>query len=302
MRIVKKSLLIQFVVFYILFTFFTYNEKTFAEEQDIPASNLLNKYTKLSKQLYNNQFQRQLYLNSEESPHDLKGEIYAVVDYPFSTFNTSLNNPTHWCDALILNINIKYCHTDTNQGNDILLLNIGKKFKQPLSNTYRLEFKSRKIISTNNYYAAELDSSNGPLGTYAYHIFIEATPLKNGHTFMHFTYAYSFGLTGKLAMKTYLATIGRDKVGFTINGKLPDGNNQYIQGVRGIVERNTMRYYLAIDAYLAGLKLPAENQLEWRLQQWYRSTEQYAIQLHEVELIDYLDMKHSEYERQQIAQ
>jgi hypothetical protein len=119
---------------------------------------------------------------------------------------------------------------------------------------------------------------------------------------MHFTYAYSFGLTGKLAMKTYLATIGRDKVGFTINGKLPDGNNQYIQGVRGIVERNTMRYYLAIDAYLAGLKLPAENQLEWRLQQWYRSTEQYAIQLHEVELIDYLDMKHSEYERQQIAQ
>ena len=66
-----------------------------------------------------------------------------------------------------------------------------------------------------------------------------------------------------------------------------------------MVERNTMRYYLAIDAYLSKLNTPANQQLEQRLQSWYRSTEEYPRQLHEVELNEYLTMKRDEYQRQQ---
>jgi len=278
------------------------NDKSFAAEQNASVVKLLAKYTELSKQLSNNQFHRQLYLNSEESQHDLKGEIYAVVDYPFTTFNSALNNPAHWCDALILNINIKYCHTASNQEGDTLALNIGKKYFQQLEQSYRVEFKYREITSTPNYFSAELDSKSGPLDTYDYRILIEATPLKDGHTFLHFTYAYSFGFTGRIAMQTYLATLGRNKVGFTIDENTANEKPQYIQGVRGVVERNTMRYYLAIDAYLAALKAPSQDQLEQGLQQWYSATEQYARQLHEVERVDYLEMKHLEYQRQQTAQ
>ena len=103
-------------------------------------------------------------------------------------------------------------------------------------------------------------------------------------------------------MQGYLATIGRDKVGFTATGKLANGQPAYIQGVRGVVERNTMRYYLAIDAYLAALAAPPEEQLEKRMQHWYNATDQYARQLHEMERDDYLKMKRSEYQRQQMAQ
>ena len=103
-------------------------------------------------------------------------------------------------------------------------------------------------------------------------------------------------------MKGYLATIGRDKVGFTTTGKQPNGQPIYIKGVRGVVERNTMRYYLAIDTYLAALNTPPEGQLEKRLQLWFNGTDQYARQLHEVERGDYLAMKRSEYQRQQVAQ
>lgn len=88
------------------------------------------KYTELSKQLDNNQFKRALYLNSAESSHDLKGEIYAVIDYPLAAVNQAINNPAHLCDVLILNINIKYCHTDINKNDTTLTINLGKKTSQ----------------------------------------------------------------------------------------------------------------------------------------------------------------------------
>jgi hypothetical protein len=106
---------------------------------------------------------------------------------------------------------------------------------------------------------------------------------------------------GRLAMKIYLATAGRDKVGFTVIGTQPDGQPNYIGGVRGVVERNTMRYFLAIDAYLTALSAPAPARLETRLQNWYDATENYARQLHDVDRNAYLEMKRREYRRQQAA-
>ena len=276
--------------------------KSFAADPDISAAPLRAKYTELNKQLLNNQFQRPLYLDSAESSSDLKGEIYAVVDYPFATVNEALNNPAHWCGVLILHINIKYCHASSNKAGTVLAVNLGRKYEQPLEDAYRLEFNYRGVITAPDYFAVELNAENGPLSTRDYRLWIEATALNDGRTFLHFTYAYAFGLTGRLAMQGYLATIGRDKVGFTVTGKQANGQPDYIQGVRGVVERNTIRYYLAIDAYLAALTAPPGDQLEKRLQHWYSATDQYARQLHEVERNDYLEMKRKEYQRQQVAQ
>ena len=270
-----------------------------AAESNVSNIPLRAKYTELNKKLSNNQFQRALYLNSTESSHDLKGEIYAVVDYPFATVNLALNNPAHWCDVLILHINIKYCHAASSQKGTILTVDLGKKYDQPLADAYRVDFNYKEIITTPDYFAIELNAESGPLSTRDYRIWIEATPVSDNRTFLHFTYAYAFGLTASLAMQGYLATIGRDKVGFTVTGKLPDGQASYIQGIRGVIERNTMRYYLAIDAYLAALTTPAKEQLEQRLNLWYNGTDQYFRQLHEVERKDYLEMKHKEYQRQQ---
>ena len=262
------------------------------------AAALLNQHKLLSKKLADNQFNRPITLNSSESPEQLKGEIYAVLDYPFATVNSALNQPSHWCDALILHINIKYCHAETSKTGTVMHLNLGKKYEQPLAETYKAAFNYQEISKSDNYFSIELNADEGPLGTSDYRIWVEATPLNNNQTFLHFTYAYSFGLTGRIAMKGYLATIGKDKVGFTVNNTLSDGQPDYIQGVRGVVERNTMRYYLTIDAYLAALSQPANKQLDKRLERWFNSTEQYAKQLHEVEHNDYVEMKRKEYQRQ----
>jgi len=74
-------------------------------------------------------------------------------------------------------------------------------------------------------------------------------------------------------MRAYLATLGSDKVGFTIMGKLPDGQPKYVGGMRGVVERNTMRYYLAIEAHLGALATPLPLQRQKRLHNWFIATE-----------------------------
>jgi hypothetical protein len=95
-------------------------------------------------------------------------------------------------------------------------------------------------------------------------------------------------------MGVYLSTAGADKVGFSASGKDADGNPQYIGGVRGLTERNTMRYYLAIEAYVAD---PQPAQLEKRLSDWFDATERYPRQLHELDKNDYLAMKRVEVKR-----
>ena len=261
---------------------------------------LIGRYKALNNDLQNNQFKRPLVLKSSESPDALKGEIYAVLDYPFEQVNGAINNPDHWCDALILHINVKYCRAIHGNAGTVLNINLGKKYEQSLVETYKAKFDYEGITTTANYFSVEMKAAEGPLGTKDYRIWVEATPVNNKQTFLHFTYAYSYGLTGRLAMKAYLATIGKDKVGFSIESTQTNGQPNYIQGVRSVVERNTMRYYLAIDAYLAALKASAENQQEKRFQYWFDSTEQYALQLHELERVEYFVMKRKEAERQHV--
>jgi len=263
------------------------------------SQTLLNKYSELKNELNNSEFKRELYMTSQESSNNLKGEIYAVVDYPYATVNKALNNSSHWCDVLILHINIKYCYAQKNNDNNaVLTVDLGKKVEQSRADTYEVKFNYQQIASANDYFALGLNAKDGPVGTSDYHILVEAAPINDKRTFLHFTYAYSFGVKGSLAMQAYLATKGRNKVGFTVIDRTKDGV-KYIQGVRGVIERNTMRYYLAIDAYLAALNTPPDNQVDKRFQNWYDSTRIYSRQLYEVEKEDYLAMKRKEYERQQ---
>lgn len=253
------------------------------------------RYAELGKQLSNNQFKQPIYLESAESPDHLKGDIYALVNYPFAIVNKALNNPAHWCDVLILHVNTKYCHASTSKTGSTIQVSIGKKIYQPLEEAYRLEFAYDVATVTNEYFDVRLNAKTGPLGTSDYHIRLEAVSVKNGKTFLHLTYSYASDYVAQIAMQGYLATIGSDKVGFT---KTTDKSG-YIGGVRGVVERNTMRYYLAIDAYLGALSTPPSKQLEKRLQSWFTSTELYRRQLHEVDRAAYMDMKRREYARQQ---
>ncbi len=270
-----------------------------AAAQGDPVAALRAKHADLGEQLKQNQFKRPLVLESAEQSRGLKGDIYGVVDYPFDVVNAALNNPAHWCDVMILHINTKYCHAVTGAAGTTLKVNIGKKTPEALAVAPRVEFNYRVATSRADYFDIVLNANEGPLGTSDYRIQLEAVALPGGKTFLNLTYSYAVNFGGRLAMQTYLGTLARDKVGFTITGKQTDGAPAHIAGMRGLVERNTMRYFLAIDTFLASANAPPAVQLEQRLQGWFTAVERYPRQLHELDRPAYLAMKRAEVARQQ---
>ena len=266
------------------------------------AAALQAKHTALASQLASNEFQRPLAIESAETSGAINGNAYAVINYPFATVAATFTEPEKWCDVMILHINTKYCRVVAASNPVMLKVHIGKKTPQTLQDSFPLEFVMRQVNTSANLLVVQLNAEKGPLGTSNYRIELQAVPIEGNKTFMHLRYAYEYGMTGRLAMQGYLATAGRGKVGFST--KTPATTNTkatYVGGARGAVERNTMRYYLAIDAYLQSLHLPANQQVNARLEKWFDSTEQYAIQLREADKTSYMAMKRNEIQRQQTS-
>jgi hypothetical protein len=263
------------------------------------AASLRARHVELRDQLAHNTFQRPLVIESDQAGDNLKGDVYAVLNYPFSLLSGELKDPENWCDILILPFNTKYCHAVGGNAGANLLVRIGRKFDQPVQDAYKLQFSYHPVAATSDYFESRLSSKEGPLGTRDYHITVSAVPLDDKRTFMHLSYQYGYGFAGKVAMQAYLATAGANKVGFSITSKDANGQPVYMGGVRGAVERTAMRYYLAIDAYLDSLSVPQGQQVDRRILNWFNASERYPRQLREMDRPTYVAMKRSEVERQQ---
>ncbi len=271
----------------------------FAAPAHAGDADLRAKYAGLRDQLANNPFNKPLVLDSRESAEDVAGDIYALVDHPFAAAAAALSTAGDWCEILILHVNTKYCRASGGTQGSVLNVSVGRKYDQPLEDAHRVAFLHRVAARNADYLHVELSAAEGPFSTRNYRIVFEAVPVDGGRTFIRLSYSYAFGVAGRLAMQAYLATIGSGKVGFTVAGTQSDGQPRYIGGMRGVVERNTMRYYLAIEAFLGALSLPPQSRLEKRLRDWFAAAERYPRQLHEMGRDEYLRMKRKEYLRQQ---
>lgn len=243
------------------------------------------RHAELSEQLRNNSFGRQMHIDSAESSNTLQGDVYAVLDHPYEKVKQALQDPAAWCDIMLLPFNTKGCQASGNQ----LAVRIARKPDQPVDQAFPIVFNFQNVAAGADFLEARLNAGQGPFGTRDYRISAEAVPLENGKTFMHMRYSYGFGGAGRFAMQAYLATAGANKVGFTTNG------------VRGAVERNAMRYYLAIDAYLDTMDAPAAQRVERRINNWFSGTERYPRQLREMDRASYVALKRQDYGRETTA-
>jgi len=267
-----------------------------AQAQD--SATLRARQAALAPLLAVNAYNRPIYIESVHNGGDLRGEVYAIEQQPFARVGPALQGMEHWCDILMLHLDVKMCRW-SEAGPDVLSVSTARKFDQPLESAATVEFSYRVIASTADYLQVQLHADKGPMGTHDYHIVLEAVALDARTSFLHLSYAYAQGFGGRIAMEAYLATLGRKKVGFTVTDHKPDGQPVFIGNVRGLVERNCMRYFLAIDAFLTAYGLPPAEQLESRLREWHAGTELYPVQLREMEREDYLAMKRREIQRQQ---
>jgi hypothetical protein len=272
-------------------------------------------HQRLSDKLDHSSFGRPVQLDSMETADGLQGDIYAVVEHPLAEISSALKGSAHWCDVLTLHINNRRCVTATAtatatvtatatatapggpQGRETLTLFVVRRYDKPIDDAFELPFAYRVASATPEHLLVELTAESGPLGTSNYHVTLEAVALDERKSFVHFSYSYDHNAMVRLGTMAYLATFGSDKVGFTVVGKTPEGQPDYIRGLRGLVERNAMRYFLTLDAYLAA---PGADQAERRQRQWFAGAEQYPRQLHEVDLDTYLALKREDRQRDSV--
>ena len=231
--------------------------------------------------LERNDFGRPIHIDSSADGGAHRGEVHGLLPQPFATVSSGLAQAANWCAVLTLPFNVLRCEARA----DRLTVHIGRKPQTPLEDATRIELRFAVVARGDDYMEVQLTAPTGPAGTRDYRIAFAASPAEGGRTFVRMQYGYSHGTLSRLALSTYLATSGAEKVGFTREGP------GLVGGVRGVTERNTMRYYLAIEAYLDTLGVPPAQRLQARLARWFDATERYPKQLREMTREEYLALK-----------
>jgi hypothetical protein len=238
-------------------------------------------------------------LVSAEQDGVLSADVTSILPYPYTTTAPALAAVENWCQFMPLHFNIKACTFETDERGEVLTLYSGRKIYQAPDDSHMLTYRVEKRIQSGERLALRLHADSGPAGTRDYRIEVDAMPVKEG-TLFHIRSSYRTSMTSALLTSTYLSTLGRDKVGFTRIEQ--EGALHPVQGMRGVVERNVMRYQIAIDTFLETQALPESSRREAALRSWFRQNESHPQQLHEMTEKEYLEIKHREWDNQQRLQ
>lgn len=259
---------------------------------------LLGKYAEIKGELEKNPFGMPIHVESKELGRSLSGDVYGIVNYPYKSIMEAVTSPPVWCYITPLDLNIKACtHLQVDDRSELTLYT-GRKYYQPPEDAYKLKFLFQVVAQTPEYLDISLSAGKGPLFTRDYRIRLEAAPVGTARTFVHFSYAYRFGMLARMFTNAYFASIGRGKKGFSIVGADSKGNPVYVKGVRGALERNAVRYYLALLAYLDTRSFPAGERFDRRINEWFDLTTRYPLQLYEMDKEEYLSIKRREHDNQ----
>ncbi|MCI0507428.1 MAG: hypothetical protein L0Z73_15145 [Gammaproteobacteria bacterium] len=262
---------------------------------------LMSQYNSIKASLESNQYGVPVYIRSEFRKDVASGEVYALLNHDFATVAASLGSSDQWCDVVSLHINVKGCDVDAgNQSQDQLTIYVGRRHYQTPDEAHEMQYRFHKADSLPDYLHVNLTSGSGPYGTTEYLLTFEVIPFDDSSSFIHFKYSYHYGLMAKLAIEGYLATIGKNKVGFTVKDYDAENQPVYVQGLQGIVERNSMRYFIAIRAFLDASGMRGE-QWENRVEQWYQLASGFERQFMEVRDREYIETKRKEYANRDAA-
>lgn len=266
------------------------------------AVDLYDKYKALTSKLADNSFGVPIHLEASNQKRTLQGDVYGIIHHPFARVRQALTTPANWCDIMQQHINIKACTHRPVKNECTLTLYSGRKYYRKPEDVYRLDYSYTLVSLQENYFRTMLTADKGPLDTKGYRITLEAIPLTATSSFIHFSYRYQYGFATRVAMAGYFTTLGHNKVGFTVVANDEHGQPLYVDGIQGVVERNSMRYYLAIQAFLDTQQLQPSIRFERRINHWFDLTAKHRPQLDELEKQDYLTYKRKEQADQQRLQ
>lgn len=245
-----------------------------------------------------------LHVESSESRNAVQGSVHASLPYSFETLATELHSVAAWCEISFLHLNIKACLYDGDPAADssIMQLYVGRKRYQLPETADVVELRLQAAKLAEDHLALEIFGDRGPHGSRDFRLHLQIIPYSADESLIHLRYSLRFGLPARIAMRIYFATGGRNRVGFTVEDYDHDGEPVHVGGLRGVIERNVMRFYLALQAHLETREIPGDEQLQARLRRWFELTERYPRQLHELDRESYLKYKQREYANQEALQ
>ncbi|MDH5634055.1 MAG: hypothetical protein OEZ10_13865 [Gammaproteobacteria bacterium] len=262
---------------------------------------LQNRYQELKPKLAANAYGVPMLLESDTAKGGLIGNVYGIIRHPFESVRTALTTPANWCRIVPQHFNIKACTYQPIDNTCQLNFYAGRKFYENPEHVFRLSYTWQPASYQADYFHLVLSAGQGPLDTRDYRIVAEAIPLNDESTFIRFSYSWKYGAWSRLAMNTYLATLAGNKTGLTVVSTGEQGQPIYINGMAAVAERNALRYYLAIQAFLDTRDVQQDQRFLSRLNSWFDMTAQYR-QLFEMDRHDYLSIKTREEQDQQRLQ
>ncbi len=239
-----------------------------------------------------------LYLQSTVTDMHAQGQVLARLPVPLSQARAALRSPRSWCLLLMLHPNVWDCEVPAAGPNrTVLQMLMGQQRVAVIGTTHRLALAWTLARDDDAGLSLELMAEQGPMGTRDYRISARIEALDDTHSALELRFSNAFTRAGLWLAELYVNTAGRNRIGFTIERIDAEGRPVHVRGLRGSVERNTMRFHLAVQSWLAVQPLPAAQRIPRALEAWFDGSERHAAQLHEVEREEYLQMKRDQYAR-----
>ena len=237
-----------------------------------------------------------LHVESMDRDGRIVGTVYGLFDEDMGDLAKILCDPVSWGEIAILHLNVKGFAVGTGRGKGEIILYVGRKYYQPLARARRLCFRHQVETLGKDILQISLTGDQGACGGRNDRLRLEALSVGPGQSFVCITYACELSVFARMMISGYFQTIGRKKTGFTVVGVDKEGCPIHVRGLRGLLERNAMRYYLAVRAYLDTRNVPEEERFEKRLNRWFLLTEGHHDQLYEYDKAYYLACKKKEWE------
>jgi hypothetical protein len=242
-----------------------------------------------------------LHVRVEEDKDLVRGEFHVSIPRSFTDVAALLRRGGEWCEIASLHLNIKACTHESSGELTRLTFYAGTKHYQPphLSRAYVYDLRVESQAA--GYIALILTPDAERQATGAYPMIVEAIAVGGNRTFLRLHYRQRLATLMRLAADGYFATFGRSKIGFSVAGTDREGKPVYARDLPGAIERNAVRYYLALQAYLESLDGAPGGRAEQRMNRWFDLTERYP-QLRELDKAVYLDNKTRERNQQALLQ
>ena len=199
--------------------------------------NMVDKYELIKDDLEDNAYGIPIYIESLDENNTMRGEVYGILHHSFDKVRQALTAPENWCEIAPQHLNIKACTYRSLNNHCELTFYSGRKYYEKPDDVYQLPHRFHVEKFEESYFQAKLSSEKGPMGTKDYRIEVEVIPLEDSVSFIHFSYSYHYNFFTRLGMQAYLATFGRNKIGFSIVNTDEHGEPVYVHGIRGVIER-----------------------------------------------------------------